>query len=156
MVPPMRGLPWLRLLATVVIFTAMGWPVWRITRPLPSKALAHVAPVAGGTTEAAVVLILELGFAGAPPTGFQVKQAARVVLQAEGSKETVFHTRWTTILPKEGLDLTLQASWPPDGPHAAVRVSVSLPDGRRIEKVYWAEESLVELVTVPGADEESS
>lgn len=156
MVPVMRGLPWLRLLAIVVIFTALGWPVWRLTRPLPSRAAASGPPVHDGAAEAAVILILELGFAGPPPTGFQVKQAARVVLQAEGSKETVFHARWTTTLPKEGLDLTLKASWPPDGPHAAVRINVSLPDGRQIKKIFWAEESLVELVTVPGADEETS
>ena len=151
----MRGLPWLRLVSIVAVFAVLGWPVWRLTRPLPSSR-PGVPPTAEAGTPATILLALELSFAGPPPASFQIKQATRVILQGDGSGVSEFRTEWNTPLPKEGLDLTLQASWPAAGPAAAVRLNVGLPDGRQIQKLFWPGESLVEIITVPGTDGENS
>ena len=74
-----------------------------------------------------------------------------MVLQGGGGAELNFHGHWAARLPKEGVDLTFEAHWPPDAPQTAARVGVSYPDGQKIEKTYWAQGSLLEIVTVPAS-----
>ena len=145
----MRGLPWLRLVLVVAVFIFMGWPVWRLTHPrtgTPPPAAAQADPAA--STSQMVDLTLQASFAGPPPATFQIKQATQTILQEGDGKKADFTARWSTALPKEGVDLTLQASWPADTAQSAVRVSVSLPGGQTIEKFYWARESLVEIFII--------
>ena len=148
----MRGLPWLRLVGVVAIFAIMGWPVWRLTRPGRSATTTAVqTPTETGAASKEVSLGLQASFAGPAPASFQVKQAAQTILHDGDGKKSDFSAQWSTFLPKEGVDLTVQASWPPESAQSAVRISVSLPSGQQIEKLFWARESLVEIITVTEA-----
>ncbi len=132
----------------VAVFVSLGVPVWRLTRPASAAPVAAIVPDA--TPAQTLPLEIEVSFSEPPPAGFQIKQIDQILLQGAGPGLN-FHGQWTARLPKEGVDLTFEAHWTPDAPQAAVRLSVSFPDGQKIEKTFWARGSLLEIITNPAS-----
>lgn len=136
----------------VSVFLGLGVPVWRLTRP--ASAVIVTESTSDATPTPILPLVIEVTFAGSPPTGFQIKQIDQVLLQGAGP-ELSFHGQWAARLPKEGVDLTFEANWTPDAPQTAARLSVSFPDGQKIEKTFWTRGSLLEIVTIPATPGET-
>ena len=92
------------------------------------------------------------------PTDFQIKSLDQVVLAAHGPQAR-FTARWTAAVPPEGVDLVVQAHWAAQAGAqtdaaglSAARITVRFPDGRTVEKSFWAtNEMLADVFTVPGA-----
>lgn len=160
----MRGTPYFQAILMVAVFLLAGWPVYRLTRPAAPAAAdtSMVAEITAGHPEAKPApLELEVVFAPAP-ADFQLKNLDRTVLAGRGPQAR-FTTRWTTAVPPEGLDLVIQARWSalttgsgdataPAANPAAARVTVRLPDGRKVEKSFWSggNGTLDDVFTVPG------
>ncbi len=161
----MRGTPSFQAVFMVAVFLLAGWPVYRLTRPAASVVTANSSPVAATTTDSpetkSAPLELEAVFAPAP-ADFQLKNLDRTALAGRGPQAR-FTGRWTTAVPPEGVDLVVQAHWStvtagssnaaaPAANPAAAQVTVRFPDGRKVEKSFWAGENgtVDEVFTVPG------
>lgn len=144
----MRGLPFLRLILTVLAFAAMALPVWRLTRPaLAGDPVAPPEGPAAAATALPVTLEVQVTFAGPLPLGFQLKEQGRVVLEGSGQESTP--GQWQARLPKEGVDLIFEAHFPPGSAQAAAQITLNFPDGFQIEKSFWGHGALREVITVP-------
>ena len=91
------------------------------------------------------------------PTDFQIKNLDQVVLAGRGP-DARFTARWAGSVPPDGVDLVVRAHWPVStgaatgaGP-AAARLTVRFPDGRTVEKSFWADANgaLTDVLTLPG------
>ena len=158
----MRGFPLLQSVLVVLAVVLAGVPVYRLTRPAgantgpASLAKASVVVIPAATPPAAT-LDVEAMFAPAP-TEFEIKSLDQTVLAGRGPKAR-FSTRWVGSVPPEGADLVVEAHWPGStgadagpGP-AAARFTVRLPDGRKVEKSFWADANgaLADVLSLPGA-----
>ena len=157
----MRGFPFLQWVLVMAAVILAGVPVYRLTRPaVPMAAPAPVdtpsVQVTPGTAVQAAPLDVEAVFAPAP-TDFQIKNLGRTVLDGRGPK-TRFAARWAASVPPDGADLVVQARWPASngadanaGP-AAAKFTVHFPDGRTVEKSFWADANgtLTDVLTLPG------
>ena len=151
----MRGSPLLQAILVIVAFALAGVPVWRLTLPAatvgaPMGTGPSIDPVLSHVT----LLDMEAVFAPAP-VDFQVSYLDATVFDGQGP-QTQFTTRWKAFLKSEGADLVVRARWPVPAaggaPPAAMRVTVNFPDGRTVEKSFWAAANgtLADVFTVPG------
>ena len=154
----MRGNPLVQLVLVFAVFLALGVPVWRLTRPaLPATPVIEpmpTEPTRGASNPLAEAVTLETTLNFAPvAAGFTLSHLDQTVLQ--GKEQGSLSGAWKTILPAEGADLVLHATWPtaPDAGSAAARVTIRFPDGRTVEKSFWASGGgpLDAVVTVPGS-----
>ena len=150
----------------VAVFLLAGIPIYRLTQPAAAEVAASPVPAetAGdGSSAKPTPLDVEVVFAPAP-ADFEIKNLDRTVLAGRGPQAR-FATRWSAIVPPEGVDLVIQAHWPaspaggdpaaatvPGANPAAVRVTVRFAAGRQVEKSFWAaaDGALSEVFTVPG------
>lgn len=134
----------------IVIFAVAGVPVWRLTRPAAAAAMPALAEPAAAPSET-LPLEVEADFAPAPAR-FEIKNLGQPVLAGSGPQAR-FTGRWAGAVPAEGVDLIFQAQWPASETPKAARLAVRFPDGRRVEKSFWAGAggSLEEAFTLPGA-----
>jgi hypothetical protein len=138
----MRGRPWFRALLVGLAFLLIGYPVWQLTgRP------TSPVPPPEGTTPLTTIGPIRLDFTSGP-RWFSLRQGDLVLLEG-GAPATTFHATWTGPFPPEGVDFLFQAEWPDAHPIAAVRLQFTLPDGTIVEKTFWAQKKLTEIVTVP-------
>ena len=138
-----------------------GVPVYQLTRP----AVAKVAPVSvtmppvetsPDVVTQAAPLNVEAVFAP-PPTDFQIKNLDQTVLAGRGPKGR-FTARWAENVPPDGVDLVVLAHWPVStgagagAEPAAAKFTVRFPDGRTVEKSFWADANgaLTDVFTLPG------
>ncbi len=157
----MRGFPLLQFILVVLAVVLAGVPVYRLTRPASADAASvpvetPSAVVAPGATTQATPLDVEAVFAPAP-TDFQLKNLDQTVLAGRGPQAR-FTARWAGSVPPDGADLVVQAHWPTatgtnagPGP-AAARFTIRFPDGRTVEKSFWADASgtLTDVLALPG------
>lgn len=132
----------------IVVFMVAGVPVWRLTRPAAAAAIAD--PPAAAPLQA-LPLQVEADFAPAPDR-FTIKNLDQPVLAGSGPASR-FAGPWAGAVPAEGVDLILHAHWPASDAPKAARVVVRFPDGRRVEKSFWAgaDGAIEEAFTLPGA-----
>lgn len=138
----MRGSPLLRALVAFAAFTALGWPLWRITH---RNAAALTAPeelsVPVKRTQFALAFTLS-------PRAVEVRHLGQRLWAATAPAATangILELPW----PKEGVDLQFQIDWPADGPLAAARVRLTDPDGNEHEKSIWSRGPANEVLTFP-------
>ena len=149
----------------VIVVALAGVPVWRLTRPAAADTpLAPVVASPPANTAAAKAAPLDVEAVFAPaPVDFQIKNLGQTVLAGRGT-QTRFTARWAASIPPDGVDLVVQAHWPalaagtdtasaPTGAGpAATRITVRFPDGREVEKSFWAAANgtLTDVLTLPG------
>lgn len=155
----MRGFPLLQSILVVLAVLVAGVPVYRLTRPARAQAAAVSTVAAQPTVHVSGVTPVDVEAVFAPaPADFQIKTLDQTVLAGIGPK-TRFTARWAGSVPPEGVDFVVQAHWP-EGTgadaglvSAAARIAIRLPDGRTVEKSFWAEAdgTLTDVLTLPGA-----
>ncbi len=149
----MRGLPWLRLVLDRRRLRGDGRARVAADAPGGGRGGDRPPPPKPRPREPSRWTLKSLSPDRRRP-GFQIKQIDRVLLQGAGP-ELSFRGPWEARLPKEGVDLTFEAHWPPDAPQTAARLSVGFPDGQKIEKTFWARGSLLEVITIPATPGET-
>lgn len=134
----------------ILVFAVAGVPVWRLTRSA-SAAIVPSETTPDAVPAKAMPLEVEADFAPAP-VQFTIKNLDQSVLAGSGPQAR-FTGRWAGAVPKEGVDLVFQARWPTSETPKAARVRVQFPDGRNVEKSFWAgaNGSVEEAFTLPGA-----
>ena len=157
----MRGFPFLQSILMVLAVVLAGLPVFRLTRPAaaatgPASVAVPSAAVDPGTPKRAAPLDVDAEFAPAP-ADFQIKNLDQTILAGRGPQAR-FTARWAGNVPPDGADLVVQAHWPAStgadagrGP-AAAKLTVRFPDGRKVEKSFWADANgvLTDVFTLPG------
>jgi hypothetical protein len=140
----MGGKPWLRLAVVLMGFTLMGFPVWQLTQgrgPVPP-------PAALAPPDELKRVALTLTFSQVPAE-FRLTHLGQSLLEKTPS-QTSYALVWTVGIPPEGLDLLLVADWPDTKAQKAVRVEITQNGLPCVDRTFWAEGDLVELITVPG------
>ncbi|MFY8215807.1 MAG: hypothetical protein ACOVMP_04315 [Chthoniobacterales bacterium] len=57
------------------------------------------------------------------------------------------------LIPAEGLDLVVQASWnDPNSKSHALRIQIDLPTGSEIDTTLWGNTSVADVITIPGKE----
>lgn len=139
----MEGRPWLRILLVLAGFTLAGWPVWNVTH---SAAVVAPAAPAVPSPAAGQPFLVELTFATAP-VSFELDYLGAPLLTGGGPGRN-FSTTWKVAVPKEGVDLFLDAKWPEGTGTTAVRVQLTRGDNAPAVQTLWADGELAETITV--------
>lgn len=140
----MEERPWLKLILVIAGFAAMGWPVWQLTHPLRVAAMEET----GSTATASETLSLQLSFA-TPPLAFSISEQGKILATAKNPASD-FHLPLLLSIPAEGTDLLLKVTWPPGTSRTAVQVRISQNGNSRVDQTFWAQDNLVEIITLPG------
>ena len=138
----MRGRPSLRVALMVLALLLMAWPVWRVTRGGETVAAAPASSSAAAPT----VFTLHVTFAH-PPAAFALLSLGQPILEGKNAAE--FSGTWRAALPREGADLLLKVTWPPGAGRTAVEVRIDAGNETRIDRTFWGQGALTEIVTVP-------
>ena len=138
----MRGSPLLRALLAFLAILALGWPLRRLTS-------ASDAPREQPKTVAA-----EAKEIGLRLTFTLVPKSVKVLhLGQEVWSESVPVAEMRRALklayPDAGIDLQFQIEWPAGAPLAAMRATLTDPDGKAHEHSVWGQGSVEEVVTFP-------
>lgn len=142
----MEARPWLRITLIFVGFLLLSWPLWAVTH-----SAAVVMPVREPTTAAAESLRVEVTFAQ-PPLAFDLEYLGQPLLSGE-APDRKSAVDWTVVIPSEGVELFVSASFPDGSPETAARVRVTNGETVVAEKTFWVTDQLAETLTVPSPEE---
>ena len=138
----MRGSPLLRALLVFLAILALGWPLRRLTS---ASDAPREQPVVAAV--AAKEIGLRLSFTLAPKS-VKVLHLGQEVW-SESAPQTEMQRGLKLAYPAAGIDLQFQIEWPADGPLAAMRATLTDPDGEAHEHSVWGQGSTEEVVTFP-------
>jgi len=131
----------------------MGIPVWLLTHTTRVYGVDFVtrgeqtAPV---VEEKPQIFDLDLTFATVPEK-FTLAHQDRVILSGAGRIAEI-HGGFSLSIPKEGVDLLFNVKWPANTQRTAVQVTISKKGSPSplVEKTFWGQGDLVEIITIPG------
>ena len=138
----MRGSPLLRALLVFLAILALGWPLRRLTSASDAPREQPVAAVA-----VAKEIGLRLSFTLVPKSvkvlhlGQEVWSESAPTVEMERTLKLAY--------PDAGIDLQFQIEWPAGAPLAAMRATLTDPDGKAHEHSVWGQGSTEEVVTFP-------
>ena len=138
----MRGSPLLRALLVFLAILALGWPLRRLTS---ASDAPREQPTAAAVEAKEIVLRLSFTLA---PKSVKVLHLGREVWSETAPTAELAHTL-KLAYPVEGIDLQFQIEWPAGAPLAAMRATLTDPDGNAHEHSVWGQGSVEEVVTFP-------
>jgi len=138
----MRGSPLLRAVLAFLAILALGWPLHRLTTAADAPREQPKTVVAEAKT-----IGLRLTFTLAPKS-VKVLHLGQEVWSESAPAAELKHTL-KLAYPAEGIDLQFQIEWPADAPLAAMRATLTDPDGDPHEHSVWGTSSVDEVVTFP-------
>jgi hypothetical protein len=141
----MRGSPLARALLAFLIIGLLGWPLWRLTRPVEAEAAAPASPAA--VPEEKKAIQLHLNFTTVPK-GFLIRHLDNDVWKVDAPEADMEH-EVSLVYPQEGVDLQIHIDWPDDAPLSAARVQLTDPAGDIHDKTVWGKGAVDEVVTFP-------
>ena len=134
----MRGAPLVEALIALVALLAMAWPI----RELTARARSTLVPV----TKVAPAKSVRLEVVGtAPSFEFNVNYLGRQIWSGTGHQSPSYG-EFQLPLPKEGIDLEVNARFPDSNLHA-MRLTFSTGDGIGIARSAWGTDALDEVLT---------
>jgi hypothetical protein len=137
-----RGSPLFRALCAFLLIAALGWPLWRLTRPAEAVAAPIAAP-----SDGAKAISLQLSFTTLP-RNFAVRHLEKDVWM-ESAPQASMDREFPMIFPDKGVDLIFHIEWPEDATLAAARVRLTDPAGDTHEKSVWGQGIVDEVLTFP-------
>ncbi len=140
----MEGRPWVRVALLLIGFSLLGIPVWSMTREKRQSSVIETVVAEVSVRPLRVTILF-----AEPPLSFSLKHLDKVLCQGAGP-EREFSFSWESVVPPEGVELLLKATWPSTAAKTAARVEISGGDEVLIDQTFWSERSLVQSVTVPG------
>lgn len=141
----MRGVPIVRLLFVVALFSMAAWPVIYLTseRKAPPEKAPDTAPIPEETQRTSVHLL----FTSARP----LKQLSVTVLgESVGQWKnpgTECEVTLEIVLPPEGADVAIEAEW--DEPqNNALRIRAEVDYQILLDRTLWGRQSLSDSITL--------
>ena len=138
----MRGSPLYRAFLAFLAILMLGWPLWRLTTAADTRRVPP-QPVVVGAKEVGLHLTFTL-----VPKSVKVMHLEREVW-SETAPAAELERKLKLAYPAEGIDLVFQIEWPADAPLAAMRATLTDPDGDAHEKSVWGQGIVEETVTFP-------
>ena len=138
----MRGSPLLRALLIFLAILALGWPLRRLTSASDAPREQPAAAVA-----VAKEISLRLSFTLIPKS-VKVLHLGQEVW-SENAPTAELQRALKLAYPDAGIDLQFQIEWPAGAPLAAMRTTLTDPDGEAHEHSVWGQGSTEEVVTFP-------
>jgi hypothetical protein len=134
----MRGAPLIEALVALVALMSLAWPIRELTLRSHSKPVpvVRVAPTKSVRLEVVGT---------APSFEFNVRYLGREIWSGTGH-QLPSHADFQLPLPKEGIDLEVNARFPDSNLHA-LRLTFSTGDGTGIEHSAWGTDALDEVLT---------
>jgi hypothetical protein len=143
----MKGSPPLRALLTLGVLLALAWPLFRITQP--ASAGEHPLGEAAAAEKSAATV------ANIPLVLNFTRGAERIELRHLGevvwSKDNPAAREALELnipFPPEGIELGVQVQWTP-GALSALRLQLTTPEGKELERSVWGEEATETIVSFP-------
>jgi len=139
----MRGNPLQRLLVVIAAFIAMGVAVGVVLRPsadLPASAPANPVPNAPQTFK------IQVDFVQAPAQ-FHVLHLGKTILEGKGPQLN-FSTEAQLAMPREGIELVLEATWPKGAPQSVVRLQCETGGERITDRTFWGRGDITQIILV--------
>ena len=134
----MRGAPLVEALIALVALLAMAWPI----RELTARARSTLVPV----TKVAPAKSVRLEVVGtAPSFEFNVNYLGRQIWSGTGHASPSYG-EFHLPLPKEGIDLEVNARFPDASLHA-LRLTFSTGGGIEVARSAWGTDTLDEVLT---------
>jgi hypothetical protein len=145
----MKGYPVLRIAITLLVMTAIFWPLCRVTRRSGEAAdpAPNSKPGGAGATISSSLSATLLIHAAPSPLNCSISQHGAALLT---EKDLIAPGEYrSSVKITKGEDLLVNAHWNNDDPHA-VRVEV-LIHGHQVplEKSFWAQQSLEDTLPLP-------
>ena len=141
----MRGSPILRALIAFLILLGLGFPLHRLLQasaePVPA---AMSAPPEKAAATAKVQL--QVNFT-TPPGEFRVFSLGKPVWKETKPAEQI-ERELTLAFPKEGIELQVEADWPP-GTRGAAQLRLTDPSGLEHVKYLFGEGSASDVLVFP-------
>ena len=138
----MRGSPLLRALLIFLAILALGWPLRRLTSASDAPREQPAAAVV-----VAKEISLQLSFTLVPKS-VKVLHLGQEVW-SENAPTAELQRALKLAYPDAGIDLQFQIEWPAGAPLAAMRATLTDPDGEAHEHSVWGQGSTEEVVTFP-------
>jgi hypothetical protein len=138
-----RGSPLLRALFAFLAILSLGYPLRRLTSAADESAPAPQASAPAVARE----IGLQLTFT-TKPTRFRVLNLGKTIW-SDDAPAAEMERKVKLVYPKEGIDLQFQADFPAGTEHAALRVTLTDPDGNEIQKSLWGSASIDDVLTFP-------
>ncbi len=143
----MKGSPPLRAFLTLAVLLALAWPLFRITQPAsagehpPSEASPNEKP-AVTVTKIPLVLNFTRG-----AERIELRHLGEVVWSKDrpAAREAL---DLSVPFPPEGIELGVQVQWTP-GALSALRLQLTTPEGKELERSVWGEEATDTIVSFP-------
>ena len=144
----MQGNPFIRVMAAIAVFLILGIPVWWVTAA-PGGSTHVPAPMAVSGSGEKATLHVAFDFEEAPAT---------VVLSVNGVQQSFLTPDdplgdWEVVLPKEGADIVVEATWPTETKHA-LGVKITTAGFPVAEKTFWSDEGgrLKDVISLGGGN----
>lgn len=141
----MRGSPPVQLALLLAGFILVAVPLMQLTsaRDLP----AQVAPAVVGAHEAKVPTTVRVRFAH-KPVKLSLKLGAQELLAAPDLSASPVETSTDLLLPKEGIELQVSATWPDGTPDTALSIDLE-PDALDAQsQTRWSTASVLQETLV--------
>lgn len=140
----MRGRPWLKILLVICGFIGVAYPVWFLTQ---ERQVTNTDAQTFAQSSVSQSLDIKLTFSS-KPRQFILNHLDTVLLRNEGDSLN-YELKSDLIVPLEGIDLLLKATFQPTKNKHAVRVEIKQSDDVLLDQTFWTSSDLVELVTIP-------
>jgi len=129
----MRGSPPFQLALLLLGFFVLGVPLVQLTsgRPVP------MTPRPAASAEASRPVLIRVRYVNLPQT-LSVKLGGKELLPHTAPGTSPLEARTSFVIPPEGIELHVQATWPAGGPEMPVTVEIE-PDGLDVQShTLWS------------------
>ena len=131
----MRGSPPFQLALLLLGFFVLGVPLVQLTRGRPAPMTAR--PAAVPSAEASRPVLIRVRYVNQPQT-LSVKVDGKELLPRPAPGTSPMEARTAFVIPQEGVELHVQATWPAGGPEMPVTVEVE-PDALDVQsRTLWS------------------
>ena len=146
----MKGYPLIRLAVVVLFLALLFWPVYKLTLRHPSQpSRADITPRAPETIQNHPLRATLLVHAAPSPLHCSIREEGRILLSEKNVISPGEYRSEVDI--DKGVDLVVAADWESEDPHA-MRVQVLVYGYQTpLEKTFWAEKSLLDVLPIPAS-----
>jgi hypothetical protein len=137
----MRGTPTVHLALLLALFIVLAVPLIRLTG---GEAQVRTAPVIVSATEVPMRLSIRCSHA---PSKLSVKHGSRDLLNEVSPTDARYETDCALPLPAEGIELSVDATWPPGTQNTALTITLEPAEHDALNQTVWADrDTLSEII----------
>lgn len=138
----MRGHPLIQALILLVLFAAVGLPIWSLTQ----EKVRVAKPVAAAPPKAGRSIRLEITTNS--PAAVEIRLAGKVVAV---SSQPERKQRYHFSIPAGAADLVVTARWQNTDSPNAIRLNALLDGDSLAVATFWGDSQVEDVLTIPAA-----